>query len=64
VVRQGNRQVGWGRGRNFTFLTIPQKREMPVKSEKQQYYIRYIQRGFVQEERREAPAELGKDQED
>lgn len=37
---------------------------MLVKSEKQHYYIKYIQRGFVQEERREAPAELGKDQED
>lgn len=63
-VRQGSGQEGWGRERNFTFLIISQKKEMPVKSEKQQYYIKYIQRGFVQEERREAPAELGKDQED
>lgn len=63
-VRQESRQEAWGRERNFTFLIISQKKEMPVKSEKQQYYIKYIQRGFVQEERREAPAELGKDQED
>lgn len=63
-VKQGSGQEGWGRERNFTFLIISRKKEMPVKSEKQQYYIKYIQRGFVQEERREAPAELGKDQED
>lgn len=53
-----------GGEKNSIFFIISQKREMPVKSEKQQYYIKYIQRGFVQEERREAPAEQGKDQED
>lgn len=63
-ARQESRQEVWGRERNFKFLIISQKKEMPVKSEKQQYHIKYIQRGFVQEERREAPAELGKDQED
>lgn len=63
-MREGSGQEGWGRERSFTFLIISQKKEMPVKSEKQQYYIKYIQIGFVQEERREAPAELGKDQED
>lgn len=60
----GSGQERWGRERHFAFLIISQKKEMLVKSEKQQYYIKYIQRGFVQEERREAPAELGKDQED
>lgn len=62
-MKQGGGQERWRGERNCTFLIITQE-EMPVKSQKQQYYIKYIQRGFVQEERREAPGELGKDQED
>lgn len=51
----------------------PRKKTLPILLQnlrrkgrgcsKKKNYIKYIQRGFVQEERREAPAELGKDQE-
>lgn len=59
----------------FLYRGKPQKEELTYTSiiktsekklcgqSKKQNYVKYIQRGFVQEERREDPAELGKDQE-
>lgn len=49
--------------RNHLICVLQYLRKAAGSQSKKQNYVKYIQKGFVQEERREAPAEPGKDQE-